>query len=130
MSTTPAPIESAARGFVRNVLGSTAATFLTMVVSFVYIRYLIHTVGPTRFGVWTLAFSLAQYATLLDAGFLSAVRRYQSRALARDDTDESNAVLAVSLVIYPERRLARCVASANGKNARDGHDDQDGTRRT
>lgn len=109
---TPPP-ESAARGFVRNVLGSTAATFLTMVVSFLYVRYLIRTVGPTRFGVWTLAFSLAQYATVLDAGFLSAVRRYQSRALARNDLDESNAVLAVSLAIYAAIGLAALALCAS-----------------
>ncbi len=49
---------------------------------------LIHALGP-RYGVWVIVLTLVSYIDIFDLGLTSAVTRYVSRALGRNDLDEA-----------------------------------------
>ncbi len=50
---------------------------------------LIHALGNERYGVWVIVLTLVSYIDIFDLGMTSAVTRYVSRALGRENLDEA-----------------------------------------
>jgi len=82
-------------GFLRTV--NLAAQ---IAVSFYMMPFLVHSFGDRLYGFWTLVATFIGYYGLLDLGFSSAVSRYVSRAMGRDDTGDVNRVLSTAIVIF------------------------------
>lgn len=61
--------------------------------------YLIHTLGDTKYGVWSVVSALTGYMSLLDLGISSAVAKYVAKYKALNDYRSINVVIGSSLVV-------------------------------
>jgi O-antigen/teichoic acid export membrane protein len=72
----------------------------SVAVSFFLMPFLIHALGDRWFGVWALVGSITSYYALLDLGLTSAVNRFLTRAIAREEETDANAVIVTALAIF------------------------------
>jgi len=61
--------------------------------------FLVHTLGDTKYGIWSIVAALTGYMTLLDLGVSSAVAKYASKYKALNDYKSVNVVMASGIVI-------------------------------
>lgn len=61
--------------------------------------YLVHTLGDTKYGVWSVVSALTGYMSLLDLGISSAVAKYVAQYKALKDYRSINIVIGSSLVV-------------------------------
>jgi O-antigen/teichoic acid export membrane protein len=62
--------------------------------------FLIHALGDRWYGLWILVGSITSYYALLDIGLTSAVTRFLTQAIAREEETHANAVIATGLVLF------------------------------
>jgi O-antigen/teichoic acid export membrane protein len=84
------------RGSVLRVLTLIAS----VTVGFFLMPFLIHALGDRRYGMWALIGSITSYYALLDLGLTSAVNRFLTRAIARGEETDANAVIVTVLAIF------------------------------
>ena len=85
---------------LRSVATSWLAVLVNAVVAFFLTPYLLHHIGDVEFGLYTLVTTVTGYYGLFDLGVRSAVLRFMSRALALNDHEEVNRVLASAFYFY------------------------------
>src|SRR6266705_1084647 len=73
-----------------NLCTNIAQLGLTMVVGVWYVPYLVSQLGPAAYGLIPLTSVITCYMTLLTAGLESAVGRFQTLSLARDELIHAN----------------------------------------
>ena len=83
----------------RNILANWAGYFLSSAISFLLAPFLVHSLGKTNYGLWTLVLSLTGYFGLLDLGIRSSVGRFVARYLALGDQTNANRTINTALVI-------------------------------
>ena len=84
-----------AKNVFSNYVGITGA----VVIAFVLSPFLVHTLGDTKYGIWSIMSALTGYMALLDLGVSSAIARYVSRFKALNDYKSLNKVIASGLAI-------------------------------
>src|SRR6476646_5335545 len=99
-------------GIVRNVLSNWGAYVLAMAVNFFVSPYVIHHLGDTGYGVWTVILSLTGYLGLLDLGVRGAVTRYVAKFHAQEDHDRASNLASSAIVIFATAGLIALLASA------------------
>jgi O-antigen/teichoic acid export membrane protein len=102
---------SMTRRFAWNTAVSYASLGGIVVIGFLFTPFLIRELGKERYGLWVLCISVGHYTRLVDVGFLSAIRRFLSKAWAKGDAGEINDVLAASLRIYVPLGVAALLLS-------------------
>ncbi len=85
---------------LRAVATSWLAVLANAVVGFLLTPYVLHHIGDVEFGLYTLVTTLTGYYGLFDLGVRSAVLRFVSRALALNDREEINCVVASAFYFY------------------------------
>jgi O-antigen/teichoic acid export membrane protein len=70
------------------------------VVAFFLTPFVIHCLGDRMYGLWALVGTFIGYYGLLDLGLASAVSRYVSRALGKNDREECGRVFSAALQLY------------------------------
>jgi len=60
----------------RNMLSSYAGFIGSLVIAFLLSPFLVHSLGDTGYGIWTIIAALTGYMALLDMGISSAVAKY------------------------------------------------------
>ena len=88
---------SMGRGLARGVLLNWAALGTSMVVGFLLAPFVVHQLGNTTYGVWTLIVSIASYIGLLDLGLRGAVTRFVSKNHAQGNHLESSRTVSAAL---------------------------------
>jgi O-antigen/teichoic acid export membrane protein len=86
-------------------------TFVSIIVAFFMMPFLINELGDHWYGVWTVVGSLAAAYHLFDMGMASAVTRYVSRAFGIEDNKQANATINTALVIYALIAIIVVIAS-------------------
>jgi predicted dehydrogenase/O-antigen/teichoic acid export membrane protein len=81
---------SLARTLVRNIASNWAGYGVHVVVGFFLTPFIVHALGETRYGIWTLVVGLTGYYGLLDLGVASGMTQYLTRYLAAKDIDNLN----------------------------------------
>ena len=76
------------RRVLRNIFSNWTGYFVTVVVGFFLAPFVLHHLGNTGYGVWTLVLSLTGYFGLLDLGIRSSVGRFVARYVALADEDQ------------------------------------------
>ncbi len=71
----------------------------SIVIAFFLSPYLVHTLGDTGYGVWSIIASLTAYMSLLDLGVTSAVAKYVSEHRAKNEGKSANEILASAVAI-------------------------------
>ncbi|MBJ6137698.1 lipopolysaccharide biosynthesis protein [Marinobacter litoralis] len=104
-------------------------TFVSIVVAFFMMPFLIHELGDHWYGIWTVVGSLAAAYHLFDMGMASAVTRYVSRAFGLNDDQQANVTINTALAIYIAIAvviiLVSIVASAISRGFIDNEADKD-----
>lgn len=74
--------------------------FLNAVVGFLLMPIIVHSLGDKMYGLWAVAGSFLGFYGLFDFGLSSAVQRYLSKALGKNDTNEANVNINTALFIF------------------------------
>ena len=74
----------------RNIISNWTGFFVHALVTFFLTPYVLHQLGDTRFGVWSLVISITGYYGILDLGLRSGLTQYITRYLAKEDYNQMN----------------------------------------
>lgn len=80
-------------GFAANTLWTWTSVAVNVAMAIFLTPLLIHRLGEEAYGLWALIFSVAEYYTLLDFGFRSAVVKYVAHHWALGEDDALNQTL-------------------------------------
>ena len=78
---------------LRNILSNWVSYFVTALVGFFLAPFVVHQLGNTGYGLWTLVLSLTGYFGLLDLGVRSSVGRFVARYVALQETENVNRIV-------------------------------------
>ena len=84
------------RGIFSNYVGTVSG----IAIAFVLSPYLVHTLGDTQYGIWTLLSALTGYMLVLDLGISSAIVKYVAQFKAQDDTKSVNELVSSAFAVY------------------------------
>jgi O-antigen/teichoic acid export membrane protein len=71
-----------------------------IVIAFFLSPFLVHTLGDTQYGIWTVIAALGGYMSLLDLGISSALTRYVAKYYQEKDYESINTILSSSLFLF------------------------------
>jgi len=91
---------STATTLLKGSVTRVSQTFISIVVAFFMMPFLINQLGDHWYGIWTVIGSLAAAYHLFDMGMASAVTRYVSRAFGLKDDHQANQTINTALLIY------------------------------
>jgi O-antigen/teichoic acid export membrane protein len=83
---------------VRNIASNWVGYAVQVVVAFFLTPYIIHSLGETRYGIWTLIMGITGYYGFLDLGVASGMTQYLTRYLAAKDCDALNRTASTGFV--------------------------------
>jgi O-antigen/teichoic acid export membrane protein len=95
-----APISRESRKVLVNALSNVVFYVTQVAVVFFVSPILVHGLGDSRYGAWTLVNSILAYMALVDLGVGAAVVRYVARFDGLRDTEATNRVFSTSLFIF------------------------------
>jgi O-antigen/teichoic acid export membrane protein len=84
------------KGSVLSGISFALRTFVSLFMT----PFMITHLGNKSYGLWILVSSFSSFYGLLDFGLGSAVQRFLSRAIGKDDKDEANRVFNSSLIVF------------------------------
>lgn len=84
---------------LRNVLSNGTSYVVTAILGFVLTPIVVHSLGDTGYGLWTLVLALTGYFGLLDLGVRSSVGRFVTRYIALNDEHNVNRTVSTAFVI-------------------------------
>src|ERR1051326_7753383 len=87
------------RTILRNIWSSWMGYAVTMVVGFLLAPFVVHRLGNTGYGIWTLILSLTGYTGLLDLGIRSSVGRFVARYIALNDARNVNRTINTAMAM-------------------------------
>jgi O-antigen/teichoic acid export membrane protein len=92
---------------LRNMFSNSASYLVTAVIGFALAPFIVHSLGNTGYGLWTLVLALTGYFGLLDLGIRSSVGRFVARYVALGDEENVNRTVSTAFVMLS---AASCVA--------------------
>ncbi len=108
----PGTGESARPRPLRNVLSNWGGYAFSILVGLFLSPFVVHHLGNSAYGVWTLMVSLTSYLSLLDFGVRGSVTRYVSRFHARGEHESSSRVASSALGIFSVAGIVSILVSA------------------
>jgi O-antigen/teichoic acid export membrane protein len=103
MAQPAAPVLSAAsksKRFLMNVLWSWSGVATNLAVALLLNPYMIRKLGPERYGIWALIFTVIDYFWFFDLGLNSAVATFCARYWANKETEKINEVINTALFYF------------------------------
>jgi O-antigen/teichoic acid export membrane protein/glycosyltransferase involved in cell wall biosynthesis len=94
-----------------NVAANWLGFAVQVVVAFFMSPILVHGLGTSRYGIWSLVESVLAYLMLFDLGVAAAVVRYVARFEATQDLDSLNRVFSTSLAIFAAAGVVAMMAA-------------------
>lgn len=91
---------STTRVLIRNSVFRNVQFLFTMAVTFVMTPFIVKTLGDRYYGFWTLVGTFMGYYGLLDLGLSSAVSRYISRAIGKQDVPAMSSIASTSFGLF------------------------------
>lgn len=87
------------RLLARNVIWNWSGALTHLLVGFLVMRFLVHELGPTVYGLWILIASLTGYFSVLDLGIGGSVARHVAFHRSKNDIDAVNRLLSTATAI-------------------------------
>ena len=84
----------------RNAVANWSTFLFAAIVSFFLSPFVVHHLGATNYGVWTLLGGLVGYLGLLDIGLRNAVSRYIAHYQAAGKHAESSSIASAALKLF------------------------------
>ena len=85
---------------VRNILSNYGGAIISLGTGFFLTPFILHHLGPSDFGLWTLVGTAMIYGSLLDFGIGSAVVKYIAEYSAKGDFKEARSLVATASCLY------------------------------
>jgi O-antigen/teichoic acid export membrane protein len=86
------------RILIRNIISNWFGFAVSAAVSFFLTPFVLHSLGDTNYGIWSLVVGLTGYYGLLDLGFRSGITQYLTRHLATRDFVQMNRTASTAFV--------------------------------
>lgn len=84
----------------RNAFANLTGMMAQIVIAFILSPFLVHTLGDTKYGIWTIAVAFTGYMNLLDLGLTSAVNKYVAKYSSLKDDRNVNAIVSTSFALF------------------------------
>jgi O-antigen/teichoic acid export membrane protein len=84
---------------LRNMFSNSASYLITAIIGFALAPFIVHSLGNTGYGLWTLVLALTGYFGLLDLGIRSSVGRFVARYVALGDEENVNRTVSTAFVM-------------------------------
>lgn len=84
---------------LRNIFSTWTSYLVTLLAGFLLAPFVVHHLGNTGYGVWTLVLSMTGYFGMLDLGIRQSVGRYVARYVALQEPDNVNRTITTALVM-------------------------------
>lgn len=85
---------------MRNSIYRTGYFFLSVLIALGMTPVIVDALGDRMYGLWIIIGAFMGYYGFLDFGISTAVSRFVSRALSKNDTDEINRVLSAAFFLF------------------------------
>lgn len=99
------------RIILRNIFSTWVGYVATLLVGFLLAPFVVHHLGNTGYGVWTLVVSLTGYFGMLDVGLRQSVGRFVARYVALKDEDNVNRTINSALTMLATGGFAALLAA-------------------
>src|SRR5262245_58733351 len=86
--------------FIKNVSSSWFSLVVNVAVGILVYPIIVHRLGDTASGIWSLAFATTGYYGLFELGIRSSIIRYVSKYNATDDRENLARLMNTSLCAY------------------------------
>jgi len=86
------------RQIVLNALTTVGQTIANAAVLFFLYRFLIHTIGIDRLGIWSLVLATTSMVTLVNQGFGTSIVKFVAQYAARDRINDVSALMQTALI--------------------------------
>jgi O-antigen/teichoic acid export membrane protein len=83
-------------GLVYNIISSTAAKAISMIVSFLFIPLLIQTLNQTNYGIWLTLTSFLGWFGIMDLGIGNGLRNKLTESLAKNDNTKAKKLVSTA----------------------------------
>jgi O-antigen/teichoic acid export membrane protein len=83
-----------------STLANMVGKLVALGIGFFLTPFIVHTLGPTQFGLWALVGSLAGHGALLDLGVSGALVKYVAEYRARGELRYAHGLVATALLVY------------------------------
>src|SRR3974390_136077 len=98
---TPAlPPASKSKRFLINVLWSWSGVAANLAIALLLNPYIIRKLGPERYGIWALIFTVIDYFWFFDLGLTPAVANFCARYWTNRETEKINQVINTALFYF------------------------------
>jgi O-antigen/teichoic acid export membrane protein len=87
------------RTILRNIVSNWLGYIVSILVAFFLAPVVVHRLGNTGYGIWTLILSLTGYFGLLDFGIRSTVGRFVARYVSLSDTENVNRTVNTAIAM-------------------------------
>jgi O-antigen/teichoic acid export membrane protein len=84
----------------RNILSNWVAYAFQIAIAFVLTPLVLHELGNTRYGLWSVVISVTGYYGLLDLGLRAGMTQYITRYFAKSDFDRMNQAASSGFVMH------------------------------
>ena len=81
-----------------NAVTTSGQELATAGVLFLLYRFLIHTIGIERFGVWSLVLATTSVVTLANQGFSTSVVKFVAKYAAQEKSDDVSALVQTAVI--------------------------------
>lgn len=99
------------RIILRNAFSNWVGYLVTAATGFLLSPFIVHRLGNTGYGLWTLVMSLTGYFGLLDLGIRSSVGRYVARYIElREEANVNRTVSTAFMILAAGGAVAFCAA--------------------
>ncbi|MCW8934265.1 MAG: oligosaccharide flippase family protein [Gammaproteobacteria bacterium] len=85
---------------IKNLFSNWAGLIVTIVISFFMAPYIVHKLGNTFYGIWSIINQFTAYLYIFDFGIRESVIRYTAKYLANKKIRKLEDVLQASFYIY------------------------------
>ena len=91
---------SSSRKIIRNSIANYGGFFFQFAIAFFLSPFLVHSLGDTQYGIWSIVAAFSGYMSLFDLGISSSLTRYVSKYNKTGETDKNNNVISSALGLY------------------------------
>jgi O-antigen/teichoic acid export membrane protein len=91
---------SLGKKITRNITANYFGVIGQITIAFFLSPFLVHTLGDTRYGIWSIIAALSGYMSLLDLGIASALTRYVAQYHHQNDTSKINEIINSALFLF------------------------------
>ena len=91
---------SLGKKITRNITANYFGVIGQITIAFFLSPFLVHTLGDTRYGIWTIVAALSGYMSLLDLGIASALTRYVAEHHQKNDEGKINEIINSALSLF------------------------------